>query len=608
MCGFTVVRFKSQQKIKNNLKKKLLLCQKHRGPDHREFTESNGIYFFHNRLKIIDLSNDSNQPFVSKKTGNIIVFNGEIYNYKHLRKKLSNRKFYTNSDTEVLLYLYEEKGEDFVKLLNGIFSFVIYDKKKDTLFSGRDRLGVKPLYYFKDKRKIIFSTEIKPILIIQKTKFNTDAVKSYISTGNLYESKFTFFNNIFIHDAANLNKLNLKNFKFIEKKYWMLKKNRSLTCKNYTQFYKKFINLMESSLKLNLVGDVRVGLLYSSGTDSNFLRYFLQKKMKKKLKCFTFGWKEGRYDELKRLEKLKIKTNKIQSITIDSKKILSNLNKMIFMCEGPIGGFGIAALYDLFKTIKKKKTKVVISGEGSDEFFLGYFNFYILFLRNLYFNNRKLFEKEFEFFRNHRSYNNYTTKDFLNYSEKFLSNELFTPDAKKMSDIDLVKNKIKNNKRETYNLNKIVRNYVTKTKLPKLLSFLDKCSGAHGVECRVPMLDHNLITFLYSNPDYFKVKKSLTKYPIKEWMEKNTIPYYKKKHFVATPQREFFKNKKTYNNVCKRISNGYLVKNKIINFKNFKIKYQNYLKENSLGNSFFIWKILNAEIFFRVFLKSNYQN
>jgi len=427
MCGFTVVRYKSQEKMNNNLKKKLLLCQKHRGPDHREFTESEGIYFFHNRLKIIDLSNDSNQPFISKKTGNIIVFNGEIYNYKYLRKKLSKRKFYTNSDTEVLLYLYEEKGEDFIKLLNGIFSFVIYDKKKDTLFSGRDRLGVKPLYYFKDKKKVIFSTEIKPILIIQRTKFNLEEVKSYISSGNLYEDKFTFFNNIFIHDAANFSRLNLSNFKFFKKRYWILKKEKSLICKNYSQFYIKFINLMDHSLRLNLVGDVKVGLLYSSGTDSNFLRYFLQTKINKRLKCFTFGWKEKKYDELQRLKNLKINTNKIQSITTEGSKILKNLNKMIFMCEGPIGGFGIAALYDLFKIIKKKKTKVVISGEGSDEFFLGYFNFYVLFLRNLYFNNNKLFRKEFDKFKENESYRDYTTKDFLNFSRKFLSKELLKP-------------------------------------------------------------------------------------------------------------------------------------------------------------------------------------
>jgi asparagine synthase (glutamine-hydrolysing) len=368
MCGFTVIKYKDAKKIDDNLKTKLLYSQSHRGPDYEKLIEKNNIFFFHNRLKIIDLSNNSNQPFVSKKTGNIIVFNGEIYNYKALKKYCGTRKFYSNSDTEILLYLYEKKGKEFIKLLNGIFSFVIYDKNKNLLISGRDRVGVKPLYTYEDKTKIIYSTEIKPILIIQKNKINFDEIKKYISSGKLHENKFTFFNNIFLLKPSCINIFNLKSFKSKTTSYWKLKKDNSLICKNYEEFYKKFIKLMKQSLNLNLVGDVKVGLLYSSGTDSNFLRSFLLKENKKNLKCFTFGWREKKYNEIERLKEIGIKTNKKGIKIINQSKIIKKLEKIIYMCEGPIGGFGIAGMYDLFKLIKKQKIKVVLSGEGSDEF------------------------------------------------------------------------------------------------------------------------------------------------------------------------------------------------------------------------------------------------
>ena len=189
MCGFLVYASKSNNILSEVIKKKILNSQKHRGPDKSSYIKIDNIYFFHNRLKIIDLSDKANQPFISNKTGNIIVFNGEIYNFKELRKKLLNRKFKSHSDTEVLLYLYEKYGDNFVKFINGMFSIVIYDKKKKKLFSVRDRFGIKPLYMYQDKEKVIYSTEIKPILLLNnKIVPDLEEIKKYIATGLLYEN------------------------------------------------------------------------------------------------------------------------------------------------------------------------------------------------------------------------------------------------------------------------------------------------------------------------------------------------------------------------------------------------------------------------------------
>ena len=168
MCGFTAVFSRNRNFLSQINLTEISDLQHHRGPDSKGYISEKNGFMFHNRLKIIDISNKSNQPFVSQPSGNVIIFNGEIYNYKELRKILKNRKFYTNSDTETIIYLYEKYGDKFIDKLDGIFSLVIFDKKRNLLFSARDRFGVKPLYYFIDKEKIIYSTEIKSILAINK--------------------------------------------------------------------------------------------------------------------------------------------------------------------------------------------------------------------------------------------------------------------------------------------------------------------------------------------------------------------------------------------------------------------------------------------------------
>lgn len=607
MCGFVVIVKKKNNFFLSEIEKReILFSQQHRGPDVSKYKKQDNLFFFHNRLKIIDLSNRSNQPFKSEKTGNIIVFNGEVYNYKELKEKINYRKFYSKSDTEVLLYLYEVFGERFVKLLNGIFSFVIYDRKKNKLIFARDRFGVKPLYFYQDIQKIVLSTEARPILKINKEfKANYSEIKNYISTGTLYQKRNTFFKNIYLHPASTISELNLKKFKIIKnKKYWKLKKNKSEKCKNFEEFYKKFKIKFRESLKLNLVSDVNVGLLHSSGTDSNFIKRFIEKDLKKKINSYTYGWKNKRYDEIKLLKKIGYKINRKNSIILNGTQILKKLKEMIRNCEGPIGGFGTAGVYNLMKIIKKNKTKVVLSGEGGDEFFLGYLNLKIIFLRNLYKKNKELFFRELKKFNKLNNKNFTNVKDFFSFSKKFLSGSLFTPDGRSVEDLDLVTNIEKTKKvKKQLSSNAIVKNYVESIKLPKLLSFLDKCSGAHGVECRVPMLDHNLVSFIFSNEDTFKIKNGITKYPVTKWLEENNSKYFISKLNVSTEQREFFKNKVVYKRTLNMLKDGELVKAKILNFPVFKKKYQKYLNQTDLGNSFFIWKVINAEYFLQAFIR-----
>ena len=215
MCGFLLSNIKSNDSLNKHSLNNLLKMQSHRGPDVNKYLISDNLIFFHNRLKIIDLSDRANQPFVSKKTGNIIIFNGEIYNFKKLKKFLKKRKLETSSDTEVILNLYEKFGDNFVKKLNGIFSFVIYDKRKKIIYSARDRFGIKPLMLYHDRKRIAYSTEIKPIIkIINKKEINLSNIKKYISEGLLYDDNQTFFKNVNYQPASTYFKFSLNSFKF----------------------------------------------------------------------------------------------------------------------------------------------------------------------------------------------------------------------------------------------------------------------------------------------------------------------------------------------------------------------------------------------------------
>ena len=240
MCGFTfIIKKIKNKKIDESLKKKILQSQTHRGPDNSKLLEKKNIIFFHNRLSIIDLSQKASQPMTCKKTGNIIVFNGEIYNFKELKQNyLRNEKFETSSDTEVILKLYNRFKENIHKYLNGIFSFVIYDNKRNKLFLIRDRFGVKPLLYFEDKELFVCSTETRSINLVRgKVDLNFSIIREYLNYGLIHHNEKTFYSKIKILKPSTFKVYDLNKKEFIHnEKYWKLEKNKSLIQKNYEDF------------------------------------------------------------------------------------------------------------------------------------------------------------------------------------------------------------------------------------------------------------------------------------------------------------------------------------------------------------------------------------
>jgi len=255
-----------------------------------------------------------------------------------------------------------------------------------------------------------------------------------------------------------------------------------LVCKNYNEFYIKFIEKAKKSFSLNLVSDTKVAMMLSSGKDSNFIYKILRDTFYPNITSFSYGWENKKYDEINRLKNLNYDLKDNFKIRFSEKSFLKNFEKIIFKFEGPLGGFGTLSQFKLLNFIKRKKIKVALSGEGADEFLLGYKNFELYLKKNI----------------------------------KFKKDSIFSPDGKSLNNEDLFYDfrfdPVLKAPKKFKNLNELVKFYAFSVKLPKLLNFLDKAGSLNGVEGRVPFLDHKFVEFIFSNNEKFRLNKKPNRY------------------------------------------------------------------------------------------------
>jgi asparagine synthase (glutamine-hydrolysing) len=375
LCGiFGVTACDGQLELREEFRE-AYKAMEHRGPDdQREFYDGH-TYLGHCRLKIIDLSEAARQP-MSNEDGTIwIVYNGEIYNYPELRKLLQSKghRLNSNSDTETILHLYEDYGEKCLKFLRGMFSFAIWDRRKNQLFLARDKLGIKPLYYSFQNGRFAFASEIKPLLIagLARRKINMTALKHYLSFGAI-PTPLTIFK-----DIRSLTPGCFLVFKqgFLSiDRYWHLpvgkpKANKSLTIKEYAV---QLRNLLEEIMAQHMVSDVPLGAFLSGGLDSSIVVGLMSKIVARPIKTFCVGYDVGgeEYNELKyaNIASLHFGTDHNQVI-VTEKQVANELGKIISHLDQPSHD----ALNSYFVSkAAAKEVKVVLSGLGGDELFAGY--------------------------------------------------------------------------------------------------------------------------------------------------------------------------------------------------------------------------------------------
>jgi asparagine synthase (glutamine-hydrolysing) len=525
ICGFTGKKDIFQLK-------KMADAIVHRGPDDEGYYSDANINLGVRRLSIIDVET-GHQPVYNEDKNIWAVFNGEIYNFKDLRKELKQKghKFYTDhSDTEVIVHLYEEYGTSFMHKLNGMFAIAIWDKNKQELLLIRDRMGVKPLFYAAINNGLIFGSEIKSILAhsLYSKDINYEAVYHYFTFKNI-PAPLTAFKGIYSLLPGEM--LSFSNGKISKNKWWKLKfaeKN------DYEEIYlrENILKLLADATKLRMVSDVPIGAYLSGGVDSSSVVALMAKFSKKPVKTFSLGYE----DELKNKEadllwarkvSQRCKTEHYEYI-MSHKELIEDIEKIIVAFDQPFSG--TISTFFLTKLIKQH-VKVALTGDGADELFGSYLSHRVAlpmhhFVKlydkvkssNLTEEEERLFapaDINFleELFKKSKGQESSWRHSLYLFSDEEKNTLLSTGFKNKVSGLNsfgLVQKNFENLTAKDP-LNRILE-MEWNTQLPdQVLAFADSLSMAHSVEIRSPFLDWRLVEFVATIPGDMKIKNGIVK-------------------------------------------------------------------------------------------------
>lgn len=570
MCGINGIINFNNSKVKEEKIELMNKLIKHRGPDSDGTFIDGNVGLGHVRLSIIDLSDAGAQPFFSIDKKYIIIFNGEIYNYIELKEDLLKKgyEFKSSSDTEVLLNMYIEYKEKCLDYLNGMFSFCIYEKENNKIFLARDRIGIKPLYFYKDDKQFIFSSEIKSLIKsdLVKAEIDTDGLLDYLHFQFTLGER-TMFENVKQLLPAHYIKIDINNDKIETNEYWRLEFETQE--KNDLEKYKiDVLDLIEDSVKIRLRSDVTVGAHLSGGIDSSTTTTLAAKNLDNKIKTFTGAFRDHKgYDES---EYAKIVSKKAdcdyKEIEPTFEDFKDYIKKIIYHMDYPVVGPGVFPQYMLCKLIHDNDVKVVLGGQGGDELFGGYTRYLIAYFEQCIKGSIFESEKKGDFIVTLQSIipNLSSLKQYVPMLKKFWSKNLFEEMDQRYYDLiirmDNVENIINFDKKDYDPLkeymnvfhNTKARSYIDKmlhfdlkTLLPSLLHVEDRTSMAFGIESRVPLLDYRLVELSTKVSPKNKFKDGKTKLLLKEAV-KDILPEEivnrKDKMGFPVPLYEWFNN------------------------------------------------------------------
>ena len=355
MCGFFFIKKNNNYKFNYDRLNKSANLLIHRGPDGSKIFNNNDIFVKFFRLSIQDLSENGMQPMISHSGNNLIVFNGEIYNFKELKKYLPNKIFKSKTDTEILIELYEKFGTNIFSKIKGMYSFLIYSFKTKKILVARDQFGIKPLYFYKNNKFLIFSSEIKPILnYVKSLQVDNSALGNYFFLGRQDHLENTFFKNIKAIEPSHY---------YIFQKNILLKKNKfwNITSKNIykntelnhiNNLYKK----IDYTLNNYLISDKKIGVFLSSGIDSSSLTAFLSKKNEDKIDTFTYDFQNSRNIGESKIVKKNAKLISVNNYTFILKPndVIKKFDKITNALESPFTSLRLFAVEGLYGLAKKE--------------------------------------------------------------------------------------------------------------------------------------------------------------------------------------------------------------------------------------------------------------
>lgn len=581
----------------------------HRGPDDCGIYIKDNIGFSHRRLSIIDLST-GHQPMFDVDAQFCIVFNGEIYNYRELRKELQKDgyKFQTHSDTEVILNLYKKYGNECAKYLNGIFAFAILDIYTKDVFLARDHLGIKPLYYYCDEKVFIFASEIKAIIASghYRARYNPDKISEYLVFRHVAGNETLFDGIRTLPPGCSML---LSHGQHSLHRYWS-NTSTSLCDLNYHDAENELSKLIDDAIHMQMVSDVPLGTFCSGGIDSSLVTAIAALHSTNRINTFSIGFDEAAYDESKYARLVSDKYNTIHhDLRIDNSEFSNKLTKAIWHNDEPLNFANSVHIYALSELAKKNVT-VVLTGEGADEIFLGYPRYIIpkavdklSRLPKSIFSLIKLVNK---FTKDHRAqrvlelynsgtetallYNNGTYIDTINdklnttlppnFKEKYTLLSQISPDTPISTRAALLD-------QSTY--------------LLSILNRQDKMSMAASIESRVPFLDYRIVEFANNLPERYKLKGLTTKNILKKiavkYLPKEVV--YRRKSGFGVPLSQWMRDEQGLGAMLDRILDNKLIceyvgKKDLCNI----IETQ---RNGSADNSEVLWPLLNLAVWCETF-------
>lgn len=526
MCGIAGIVWKGNPEVTRPLIRRMTDAIAHRGPDAGGHYEDEMIALGHRRLSIIDLSPDANQPFWDASGRYAIIFNGEVYNFKDIRRELVNYPFRTKCDTEVILAAYIEWGEACLSRFFGMFAFAVWDNQEKTLFLVRDRLGIKPLYFFQDGSKFLFASEIRAILAsgLVPKKLDREGLQDYLQYQTVHAPR-TIVENIYQLNPGECAVL--KGGVLTKKTYWKLVPEQVVkTGGSYEEVKKEVRRLMLESVERRLVSDVPLGAFLSGGIDSTAVVALMSEVTVQAVDTFSVVFEEEQFDESVYSGLVARRFNtRHHPLLLKPADFLEALPHALQAMDSPSGD--AINTYVVSRVTKEAGVTVALSGLGGDELFAGY----PLFLRYVRLRNLPFFWKipagirtaamrmVQPFFKSHQQER---LREVLT-AENGRIEEVYPSFRKVLTDAESGLLASKNGHSQHKFENAVVRKLREQQGLEKLpllsqvtvadistytqnvlLKDTDQMSMAHALEVRVPFFDHALVEYVLCIPDRWK--------------------------------------------------------------------------------------------------------
>lgn len=610
MCGF--VGFTNKINDASIVLGKMMDRIKHRGPDSDGKYVDEQIAMGFRRLSIIDLSDQGSQPIFNEDKSLVLTFNGEIYNYKDLREELvaSGHKFYTQTDSEVLIHGYEQWGEDMLDKLRGMFAFVIFNKNTNEVFGARDFFGIKPLYYAKMGETLMWGSEIKSFLDHPhfKKELNTDVLETYL-TFQYSPTTETFFKNVYKLPAAHC--FTYKNGEMSVRRYWEVKFHAD-NGPSLEDWVNRISDTFKNSVEVHKFADVEVGSFLSSGVDSSYVAAVANVD-----KTFTVGFGEDeKYNEIgyaKEFSKYIHKEN--FSKVISPEEYWNSLSKIQYHMDEPLADPAAVALFFVCQ-IASEKVKAVLSGEGADEIFGGYNIYHNPADMASYFKIPRPIRKAVGAVAEklpHKHGINYLIRGSKDLDERFIGNAYIFSE-KERKDILSIKTNAPDAMAITKPFYDKVRDQDQVTQMQyidlhlwmtgDILLKADKMSMAHSLELRVPFLDRKVMELAEQIPVKDRVTETETKYamrlaalqacppqtakkkklgfpvPIRVWLKEDKYYNIVKDKFTSPQSAQFFHTDKLVQLLDEHRAGKYDYSRKIWTVFSFLVWYDVYFSDN----------------------------